>query len=227
MNPCRNVLEIQEARAQCDTLIVFTHIGPEGHNIPSPRMKNLFHCFVQAGASAVINCHAHTIMGMEVFQNAPVYYGLGNLFFPGVNPMPDWWYRGILAELTITDDNMLSCNTIFTAFPGAHFVDFDKAPDAVQNMERLSGLLLDSVQVEEQWRSFCRNQRSHLLKQVLKGGAALGWCWLRRKLSGSKKWSNDHSIGARGARMFRGLLMCENHVDEFQQIFDDLMKHGL
>ena len=227
LNPCRNILEIQKARSQCDHLFIFTHIGPEGHDVPSPRMKNIFHCFAEAGASAVINSHAHMVMGMEMYQGVPIYYGLGNLFFPRPGRMDDWWYNGMLTEITIADSG-LSCRNIFTSFRNGTCVDLASDADlAEQNFDRISSLILDDDVIFERWLAFCKKQRKHLFKQIIKGGAALCIGSLHNKLLLKKKsWKNDHSLAAKGVRMFRGLLMCENHVDEFREIFNDFMRNG-
>ena len=228
LDPAGNVLEIQAAAERCDFLVIFSHFGPEGHDTPSPRMKNLLHSFVRAGASAIVNCHAHRIMGMEFFEGVPIYYGLGNLFFPGQGIMFPWWYRGMMAELTIKADGQLNCRNIFTKFGEGVSVDcVDDFDEAAREFEQLSTAAADDTEVAARWLAFCRSQRKHLLRQVFKGGMALFCGWLGAKLCFKKRvWKNDGSLAARGTRMFRGLLMCENHIEEFQWIFDDLMKNG-
>ena len=228
LDPAGNVLEIQAAAKQCDFLVVFSHFGPEGHDTPSPRMKHVLHSFVRAGASAIINCHAHRIMGMEFFDGVPICYGLGNLFFPGRGIRFPWWYHGVMAELTIEADGRVNCRNIFTKFDDGGSVDcVDDSDEAAREFEQLSAAIADDAEVEARWLAFCRSQRKHLLRQVVKGSMALFCGWLGAKLCLRKRgWQNDRSLAARGTRMFRGLLMCENHVEEFQWIFDDLMKNG-
>jgi len=78
-----NTLEdIRQEKAISDLVLVVIHGGNEYNPIPSPRMKQTYRAFADAGASAVVNIHPHCPQGMEVYHDVPIIYSPGNFFFP-------------------------------------------------------------------------------------------------------------------------------------------------
>jgi poly-gamma-glutamate synthesis protein (capsule biosynthesis protein) len=63
-------------------LILLMHWNYELELYPQPMDRELAFAAIDAGANAVIGCHSHCVQGVEVYQNAPVVYGLGNWFLP-------------------------------------------------------------------------------------------------------------------------------------------------
>lgn len=99
----KNVRQIQSAKANADFVVVIVHGGIELYPLPSPWMKEVYRFFVDMGADAVINHHQHCYSGYEVYQNKPIFYGLGNLCFD-TKVMDDFQrHVGIIVELSLTD----------------------------------------------------------------------------------------------------------------------------
>lgn len=73
--------EIRRMREEFDFLAVFVHAGHEFTGVPSPRIRNAYRAFIDAGADAVIGHHPHVIQGMERHGNGFIAYSLGNLVF--------------------------------------------------------------------------------------------------------------------------------------------------
>lgn len=94
VNAVDNFNQIVNLKNKYDHVVVVHHGGNEFYELPSPGLKKLFHFYVDVGASAVINHHTHCISGFEVYQNAPIFYSLGNFIFEkaGSDPM---WNRGL------------------------------------------------------------------------------------------------------------------------------------
>lgn len=99
LNPIKQYYSIIEARSKADYVIVIVHGGNEHYQLPSPRMKETYRFFVDAGADVVVNHHQHCYSGYEVYHGKPIFYGLGNFCF-------DWgvsknykWHQGFLVEL--------------------------------------------------------------------------------------------------------------------------------
>ncbi|MBQ8413439.1 MAG: CapA family protein, partial [Lachnospiraceae bacterium] len=57
LNPIQQFYKIQEARQNADYVLVIVHGGHEHYQLPSPRMKETYRFFVDAGADAVVNHH--------------------------------------------------------------------------------------------------------------------------------------------------------------------------
>ena len=223
LDPSGIILKIQESITQCDYLILFTHFGPEGTGCPSPRMVSLFHNFVKAGASVVINCHAHHVMGMEFYNGKPIYYGLGNLFFPKPN-MPDWWYKGMLVKIHFSKKKITTDEVFISYNEKNECVETNS--NIVQEREyfnEISSWIKSHDIVENKWKEFCETQTPHMLKQLFKAFVALlpYFLCIKLKLPFYKKISLT-SFPAKGARMLRGLFCCENHVEELSKIFTEM-----
>ena len=99
--------DIAQVRAVADYIIIIIHGGVEKYQYPTPRMKRWYRHFVDLGADVVINHHQHCINGYEVFKGKPIFYGLGNFYFPPLEVLPkqDSWNYGYAVSL-ILDKNI-------------------------------------------------------------------------------------------------------------------------
>jgi poly-gamma-glutamate capsule biosynthesis protein CapA/YwtB (metallophosphatase superfamily) len=77
----RLVAEVQQARADNDTVVVFLHWGIEKETCPSGDQQSLAQTLVDAGADVVVGGHAHRLQGGGRLGSAVVHYGLGNFLF--------------------------------------------------------------------------------------------------------------------------------------------------
>lgn len=73
--------QIQAARSQCDILCVSLHWGDEYQSLPSPRQRNTAYAAIRAGADVILGHHPHVLQGVEIYQNKPIFYSLGNFVF--------------------------------------------------------------------------------------------------------------------------------------------------
>lgn len=100
INPIQQYYSISEARKVVDYVIVITHGGPEKYIYPTPRMKELYRFFIDAGADVVVNHHQHCYSGYEVYKDRPIFYGLGNFCFDYANEKKSIWNTGFMLSLT-------------------------------------------------------------------------------------------------------------------------------
>ena len=98
---------IQESRNCCDYLIVMPHAGCECFDHPLPEIRTLYRHFISIGADAVIGGHPHVPQGWEFFKGKPIVYSLGNFCFDSIESS-DLWYKGIMACLTINNNESIS-----------------------------------------------------------------------------------------------------------------------
>lgn len=75
--------DIRAAKKKADHVIPFFHWGREGKGQPEPYQVELGHAAIEAGASAVIGSHPHVLQGIELYQQKPIVYSLGNFVFGG------------------------------------------------------------------------------------------------------------------------------------------------
>lgn len=100
LNPIQQYYKIQEAKLKSNYVLVIVHGGHEEYQLPSPRMKETYHFFIEAGADAVVNHHQHCYSGYEIYKGKPIFYGLGNFLFDNPNKRNDIWNQGFITMLT-------------------------------------------------------------------------------------------------------------------------------
>lgn len=105
LNAVQQYYKIKEARTHAKYIIVIVHGGCENFQYPTPRMKELYRFFIDAGADAVINAHQHCYSGYELFHDKPIFYGLGNFCFDSFSPKdkPSPWNYGYMVELKLNN----------------------------------------------------------------------------------------------------------------------------
>ena len=75
------VEKIKQAHEIADYIIVYTHWGAEYQNDFSKSQQAAGREFIDAGADAVLGSHPHVIQPIEVYNNKPIFYSLGNFLF--------------------------------------------------------------------------------------------------------------------------------------------------
>lgn len=99
LNPVVQYNQIIEARRNANYVVVIVHGGHEHCQLPSPRMKETYRFFIDAGADAVVNHHQHCFSGYELYKDKPIVYGLGNFAFDREGERDSIWTNGYLVKL--------------------------------------------------------------------------------------------------------------------------------
>ena len=103
--------QVQQAAASHTHVIVSIHWGKEYVKYPLPEMRAQAQRMVQAGATLVFGHHPHVLQGMETIEGVPVYYSLGNFFFPAYDsPNRLRWTKnsrlGMVLSCTLNADGL-------------------------------------------------------------------------------------------------------------------------
>ncbi len=99
MTTKRVATDIRKAReAGADVVIVFPHWGTEYDYEPFSAQQQQAHDIIDAGADMIIGNHAHYAAAMEVYDDKPIWYALGNFVFDQTWSEPTM--EGITLELT-------------------------------------------------------------------------------------------------------------------------------
>jgi poly-gamma-glutamate synthesis protein (capsule biosynthesis protein) len=72
---------IKELDEQYDKVVVSIHWGVEYKHNPAQHHIDMAHTFVDSGADLVIGHHPHVVQTMEVYNDVPIFYSLGNFVF--------------------------------------------------------------------------------------------------------------------------------------------------
>ena len=106
LNTIQQYYAIQEAKRNADFVLVIVHGGHEHFQLPSPRMKETYRFFIDAGADAIVNHHQHCFSGFETYKDRPIFYGLGNLCFDKEMRKSCNWYEGYMVMVEFSDGHV-------------------------------------------------------------------------------------------------------------------------
>lgn len=112
LNPIQQFYAIKEAKKCADIVLVITHGGHEHFQLPSPRMVETYRFFIDAGADAVVNHHQHCFSGYEVYNEKPIFYGLGNFCFDDPSINNGLWTEGYAVSIDFS-----TAKTSFEIYP--------------------------------------------------------------------------------------------------------------
>jgi len=73
---------VGKLKNEVDVLIFFAHAGLEHYEVPLPEWRRRYHELCDLGADCVVAAHPHIPQGYEFYKGKPVFYSLGNFFFP-------------------------------------------------------------------------------------------------------------------------------------------------
>lgn len=151
----RNILQAKE---KSNYILVIVHGGHEKYQLPSPRMQNTYRWFIDIGADAVVNHHQHCMSGYEVYDNKPIFYGLGNFCFDLENKTASNWNYGYMVELNLESDNVG-----FTLYP---YIQYHQTPaispidnnEIAADLAKLNAIILDSTLLKSEFEKLCRSK---------------------------------------------------------------------
>lgn len=142
LNPIQQYYSIQEAKKKADYILVIVHGGHELYQLPSPRMKETYHFFIDAGADAVVNHHQHCYSGYEIYKGKLIFYGIGNFLFDGPS-RGGKWNEGYLVTIETT-------NNTFQIHPYCQCNDTPSVQMMEEGAFRLTIESINSIIVDDQ-----------------------------------------------------------------------------
>lgn len=154
--PEANVLEIARFRRRVDFLAIFVHAGHEFMLTPSPRIRDAYRSFIDAGADLVIGHHPHVPQGWECHNGKWIFYSLGNLVFdsPYVSQYKDtdWGYL-VRARLGVHNVSGLEIIPYRLKTPEYEVAEFTPGEfrKRRKRLEQISAAIVDDRQFEKCW----------------------------------------------------------------------------
>lgn len=171
LNTIQQYYKIKEARQYADYVLVIVHGGHEHYQLPSPRMKEAYRFFVDAGADAVVNHHQHCYSGYEVYNGKPIFYGLGNFCFDDISERNGIWNEGFLLGLNLESRNRIvfeitpykqCCET-----PSVRLLDTKDGFSFKTKLSELNRIIIDDALLEEmtnKYYDYCKEYEMSLLE---------------------------------------------------------------
>jgi poly-gamma-glutamate synthesis protein (capsule biosynthesis protein) len=99
---------IQNAKTQCDVLIVSFHFGDEYKTQHNSRQEKLAHSAIDSGADMVIGHHPHVMEDTEEYNGKTIVYSLGNFIFDQYFSKETM--KGMLFSATFKNKNLVETN---------------------------------------------------------------------------------------------------------------------
>ena len=101
MDSKKMIADVAILKTKVDVVIVMIHAGHEYVNRPNQQQITFAKSAIDAGADIIIGHHPHWVQNIEIYNNKPILYSLGNLVFDQI------WSKetqeGALAEVTFKD----------------------------------------------------------------------------------------------------------------------------
>ena len=150
---------IKEAKEKARNVIVIVHGGHEHWQYPSPRMKKWYRFFVESGADVVVNHHQHCYSGYEVYQDKPIFYGLGNFCFDHPKKRGGIWNEGYMVVLDFSDTRIsyeLIPYTQCDVKPTVELMTGLQRNSFDQMVSSISNTIVDNNIFEEKWNEYVK-----------------------------------------------------------------------
>ena len=80
-DPTQLINTIKELRLENDYVIPIVHFGKEDSHELEDEQVSSAKAYIDAGADVVVGHHAHTLQGIEIYNDKPIIYNLGNFLF--------------------------------------------------------------------------------------------------------------------------------------------------
>jgi poly-gamma-glutamate synthesis protein (capsule biosynthesis protein) len=141
---------IRELDQSVDRIVVLPHWGAEYRSQTTTQVESA-HALIEAGADLIVGAHPHVVQGVEVFENRPILYSLGNFIFDQYWSEPT--QEGLAVQVAWTEQSLtVTFLPIDLHASQPHVAD---ETIAARIMERI----LDSSTLAESDREFLVGQR--------------------------------------------------------------------
>ncbi len=210
LNPIQQYYKIQEARKNADYILVIVHGGHEHYQLPSPRMKELYRFFIDAGANAVVNHHQHCYSGYEIYNECPIFYGLGNFCFDSKGKVNTIWNDGFILSLTFSKNSTpkfemfpyIQCSDN----PSVTLLKNEKHEEFLKNIQHLSEIISDDKKLQ--------NNHEKMMEKYIKNYELVLQPYNSRLTRGLyKRGLLPSFLEKNKINRIKDVIICESHFD--------------
>lgn len=206
-DPLVSLDHIEEAKRQCDYLIVLYHGGKEHYRYPSPDLRKVCRRCVDKGADIVVTQHSHCIGCREDYHGGTIVYGQGNFLFDEDNN--EYWNTSLL--LMIDSGFRVTEIPLVKAGNGVRLAEGEEGKSILAGYMERTAQIEDEAFVEQEYSRFAEKARVNYLaafsgreSMLFKALNRLSGNWLR---SGRTK----RKFGKRQLLALRNYIECEAH----------------
>ncbi len=133
--------DIEKYKTGENLVFISLHWGIEHNDFPEKYQINLAHSIIDAGADGIIGHHPHVPQGIEIYNNKPILYSLGNAIVGFYNPN---YTNNIMTSLHYRNNKIQNIKIIPMA--GKHkdiksqpyLLNGQEAIDVINHLKRIS-----------------------------------------------------------------------------------------
>ena len=162
LNPIEQYYAIKEAHSKADYVLVIVHGGHELWQLPSPRMKQTYQFFIDAGADAVVNHHQHCFSGYEIYQGKPIVYGLGNFCFDKQDYFKGLWEYGYMVEID-TETNAITLFPYEQCKEQPTIKPIDDKTAFNEQISKLNAIIADDNRLAEETKNYYSRKKTRFV----------------------------------------------------------------
>jgi len=216
LNPILNYYAIKDAKEKSDYVFLIVHGGHERYSLPSPRMKETYRFFIDAGADAIIGHHTHFISGYESYKGKPIFYSLGNFIFENSDNSDPRWYRGIAVKIRI---NEMGIGHEIIPFiqnqnqPGLTLLSTLEKEAFNLEIQRLSNIIIDDSRLADEFEKYCR--KSERLYNYYKEPHANRYIYYLQRIGLLPSF-----LSRKKRKLLLNLIRCDSHRDVLLKVLD-------
>ncbi|MBW2676559.1 MAG: CapA family protein [Deltaproteobacteria bacterium] len=182
---------IHRIKASVDIIIVICHCGVEYIPFPPPYVAGTFQQLVDAGAHVVIGHHPHVPQGIQIYNQAPICYSLGNFVF---YQETDLLYRklGFLVKLGLAKGSVAYIKLVPYSIHdwGLSLLGDEERRCFLEKLKTVSKPLNNFKNIEKAWHGFLHyygadglGQELQIILQKLSSEPQKGAAMLRNRLT--------------------------------------------
>lgn len=207
LNPIQQYYAIKEAKEHADFIVVIVHGGNEYYQLPSPRMKETYRFFIDAGADAVVNHHQHCLSGYEYYKKRPIVYGLGNFCFDEKGNETELWTQGYMVEIEFAEKVVLKLIPYNQCGKEAsvRMMSDDEHKSFLKAVNHINQMILDDRILSEKYGKFLKQSRANIELMFSPYSSRIGRALCRRGILPSFMNSDKR-------KEILGFLQCESHL---------------
>ena len=163
------VAAVQDIKTTVDIVIVICHGGVEYIPFPPPYIAAAFQEIADAGAHLVIGHHPHVPQGVQIHNQTPICYSLGNFVF---YQSTDLHYRkvGYLVKAGLASGSVVSLELVPYSIQehGLQLLEAAARNSFFEKLEKVSLPLENFSGIEEAWHGFMHYYGVEGLKNEIK-----------------------------------------------------------
>jgi poly-gamma-glutamate synthesis protein (capsule biosynthesis protein) len=209
LNPVDNFYQIKNAKSKSDFVIVIVHGGHEHYQLPSPRMKETYRFFIDAGANAVIGHHTHCYSGNEIYKGFPIIYGVGNFLFNSKFKEKDTFNEGYVAVIEFQTNGVFYKEVPLVQCKDSSGVRFMTSEEKLKfraKIKELNTIISDDTLLKAEFEKLASNVSAYYLSCFEPYSSRIGLGLFSRKLLPSFLSKNK-------ILTLHNKINCESHRD--------------